>query len=256
MSDTTAAPPAARLPAALAIRNRTAAVLLGVFGLLAAVNLVGGAAAAGTDGVRPSDVVTKPLLMLALAGFVVAAARPGRPSRLAVGGLLLGGVGDTALLGHGTWFLVGMGAFALGHVCYLSAFLRRGACRSGARSAFYSRGAAATLRRRWWIPVGYLAVWAGLIALLWPGLDGGLRLPVLGYSLLLTAMAATAAGTGRVAAIGGALFLVSDGLLALGMADVDFPGRGAVVMPTYLAAQLLIALALLPAAPERGSVAA
>jgi len=80
--------------------------------------------------------------------------------------------------------------------------------------------------------------------------------PVLGYSLLLTAMAATAAGTGRLAGIGGALFLVSDGTLALGMADVDFPGRGAVVMPTYLAAQLLIALALLPAAPERGSVAA
>jgi len=80
--------------------------------------------------------------------------------------------------------------------------------------------------------------------------------PVLGYSLLLTAMAATAAGTGRLAGIGGALFLVSDGALALGMADVDFPGRAAVVMPTYLAAQLLIALALLPAAPERGSVAA
>jgi uncharacterized membrane protein YhhN len=233
MSDTTAAPPTSRWPDTLAVRNRTAAVFLGVFGLLAAINLV-----------RLSDVFTKPLLMPALAGFVVAAARParpGKPSRLAVGGLLLGGVGDTALLGHGTWFLVGMGAFALGHICYLSAFLLR--------------GAAATLRRRWWIPVGYLAVWAGLIALIWPGLDGGLRVPVLGYSLLLTAMAATAAGTGRVAATGGALFLVSDGLLALGMADVDFPGRGAIVMPTYLAAQLLIALALLPAAPERGSVA-
>jgi uncharacterized membrane protein YhhN len=255
MSDTTAAPPAARWPAALAIRNRTAAVLLGIFGLLVVVNLVGGAATAGTGGVRLSDVFTKPLLMLALAGFV-AAARPARPenadwaplrqaprpSRLTVGGLLLGGVGDAALLGHGTWFLVRMGAFALGHACYLTAFLRR--------------GAAATLRRRWWVPVGYLAVWAALIALVWPGLETGLRVPVLVYSLLLTAMAATAAGTGRLAGIGGALFLVSDGTLALGMADVDFPGRGAVVMPTYLAAQLLIALALLPAAPERGSVAA
>jgi uncharacterized membrane protein YhhN len=248
MSDTTVAPPATRWPAALAIRNRTAAVLLGLFGLLAAVNLVGGAAAAGTGGVRLSDVFTKPLLMPVLAGFAVAAARPGRASRLAVCGLLLGGLGDVALLGHGTWFLVGMGAFALGHACYLSAFLRR--------------GAVARLRRRWWIPVGYLAVWAGLIALSWPGLDGGLRVPVLGYSLLLTAMAAAAAGTGRVAAAGGALFLISDGTLALGMAGVDFPGRGAVVMPTYLAAQLLIALALLatappaPVAPERGSAVA
>jgi uncharacterized membrane protein YhhN len=226
----------------MAVRDRRTAVSLGIFGILAAANLVAGASAAGTDGARLGDVLTKPLLMLALAGFVVAAARPGRPSRLAVGGLLFGGVGDVALLGHGTWFLVGMGAFALGHVCYLSAFLRR--------------GAAGTLRGRWWIPIGYLAVWAGLMVLLWPGLDGGLRVPVLGYSLLLTAMAATSAGTGRVAATGGALFLVSDGMLALGMAGVDFPGRGAVVMPTYLAAQLLIALALLPGAPIEGSAAA
>ncbi len=38
---------------------------------------------------------------------------------------------------------------------------------------------------------------------------------------------------------------MSDGLLALGLSDVDFAGRSAAVMPTYLAAQLLIALALL-----------
>jgi uncharacterized membrane protein YhhN len=163
---------------------------------------------------------------------VVAAARPGRPLRLAVAGLLLGGAGDAALLGHGPWFLVGMGAFALGHVSYLLAFLRA--------------GAGAALRRRWWIPAGYLAVWAGLLVLVWPGLDAGLRLPVLGYSLLLTAMATAAAGTGGVAAAGGALFLLSDGLLALGLAERDFPGRAAVVMPTYLAGQLLIAVALLP----------
>jgi uncharacterized membrane protein YhhN len=89
------------------------------------------------------------------------------------------------------------------------------------------------------------------MAVIWPGLDGGLRLPVLGYSLLLTAMAASAAGIGRLAGLGGALFLASDGLLALGLAEVDFPGRGAAVMPTYLAAQLLIALALLPGQSTR-----
>lgn len=86
------------------------------------------------------------------------------------------------------------------------------------------------------------------MVLLWPGL-ADLRLPVLGYSLLLTAMAASAAGAGRAALAGGVLFLVSDGLLALGLADIDvIPGRGGVVMPTYLAAQVLIALSLTRAA--------
>ncbi len=231
MTDTPAvaeAPPAPRRPSARAVPNRTAAVLLAVFGLLSVANLV--AAAAGS---RPGDVATKPLLMPALAAFVVAASRPGRPAVLPVAGLLCGAAGDAALLGDGVWFLLGMGAFALGHACYLTAFLRS--------------GAGAGLRRRWWIGAGYLAVWAVLISVIWPGLDGGLRVPVLVYSLLLTAMAASAAGTGRiVAAAGGALFLVSDGLLALGLSDVDFTGRSAAVMPTYLAAQVLIALALLP----------
>lgn len=235
MTDTPAASPALGWTAARALPNRTAGVLLGVFGLLSLANLV-----AGALGGRIGEVVTKPLLMPALAVFVVAASRPARPAALPVAGLLFGAAGDAALLGDGVWFLVGMGAFALGHVCYLTAFLRS--------------GAGAGLRRRWWIAAGYLAVWAVLMAVIWPGLDGGLRVPVLGYSLLLTAMAASAAGAGRVsAAAGGALFLVSDGLLALGLSDVDFPGRSAAVMPTYLAAQLLIALALLPKAAAAGT---
>lgn len=219
--------PTANWPAARALPNRTAGALLAAFGLLSAANLL----ASALDS-RVGDAVTKPLLMPALAAFVVVASRPARPAVLPIAGLLFGAAGDAALLGDGLWFLVGMGAFALGHVCYLTAFLRS--------------GVGAGLRRRWWIPAGYLAVWAVLMAVIWPGLDNGLRVPVLGYSLLLTAMAASAAGTGRlVAAVGGALFLVSDGLLALGLSDVDFGGRSAAVMPTYLAAQLLIALALL-----------
>jgi uncharacterized membrane protein YhhN len=240
MSDPTAVPAALRWPATTPARNRTGTLLLGVFGLLAVANLVAGAAdTAGVAGGRLAELLSKPLLMPVLAGFVVAAARPGRPLRLAVAGLLFGGAGDAALLGHGAWFLVGMGAFALGHVCYLLAFLRA--------------GAGAALRRRWWILLGYLAVWAVLLFLVWPGLNAGLRLPVLGYSLLLTSMAAAGGGAGGIAAAGGALFLLSDGLLALGLADRDFPGRAAAVMPTYLAAQLLIAVALLPRRAPAGT---
>ena len=62
-----------------------------------------------------------------------------------------------------------------------------------------------------------------------------------GYSLLLTAMAWRAGILGRYAALGGALFLLSDALIATGIAD--WPQLHAPdfwIMLTYLAAQYLL----------------
>lgn len=116
MTETTAAAPAvvpaSRWWTADPVRPRAAAALLAVFGLLAIVELA--CAAAGS---RLGEVLTKPLLMPVLAGCVLATAGLRRPAGLAVSGLLFGGVGDAALLGDGGWFLLGMAAFALGHLC-------------------------------------------------------------------------------------------------------------------------------------------
>lgn len=176
---------------------------------------------------------TKPLLMPLLAAFVTASARrdaaPGtRPDlRLPLIALAGGCVGDVGLLTENdALFLAGMAGFAAGHVAYLRAFTRVG----GARE----------LAAKPWIPAGYAAAWAATIAVLWNGLDD-LRVPVLGYSLLLTAMAATATGADRATALGGALFLASDTVIALDLADLDLvPGQDAAVMPLYIAAQLLL----------------
>lgn len=181
-------------------------------------------AATDVDGAR---WVTKTLLMPVLIAFVCVAARPGteRVRGPAIGALVGGFVGDVGLLvDHDATFMVGMAGFAVGHVCYLIAFRRLG-------GTFPARSA-----------VGYLLAWAAMMALVWRGLDD-LLVPVLGYSLLLTAMVVGAAGVSRRTAIGGALFLLSDAVIALGIADVDLvPGQDAVVMPTYVAAQLLLAL--------------
>jgi uncharacterized membrane protein YhhN len=91
-------------------------------------------------------------------------------------------------------------------------------------------------------------VCAVLVVLLWPGLDAGMRVPVALYSLLLTAMAAGAYGLGAVARIGGALFLLSDSLIATDLADwPQLPGHDAWVMATYLAGQALLASGVLKA---------
>jgi uncharacterized membrane protein YhhN len=161
-----------------------------------------------------------------LAGY--AAARRG--PRLLIVALLLGWGGDIALLSDADpAFVLGMGSFALGHVCYLILF--RGAPGNRPLGAVYA-----------------LALVA-VVALLWPGLPAGLRLPVAGYSLLLTVTAFRAAGLHRYAGLGGALFLLSDTLIATGVARwPQLPAPDFWVMATYAAAQALLVLGVLRAA--------
>jgi uncharacterized membrane protein YhhN len=198
-------------------RTRNAGAALAAFALIAAAHLASLAA-----GVTWLELVTKALLMPSLAAWVVMRGGP----RLVVAALLLSALGDIALESDDL-FLGGMGFFALAHVCYIALFLRA--------------GAAVCLRRRWYIPIGYAVVWAGFVAVLWPGL-GALQIPVAAYSLLLTGTAVTSAGLGWRTGIGGGLFFVSDGLIALHLADLPQPPMPDVwVMTTYIVAQYLLA---------------
>ncbi|CAM5578690.1 lysoplasmalogenase [Streptomyces abikoensis] len=179
--------------------------------------------------------VTKPALMPLLAACVLARGGP----RLLVVALLFGCGGDTLLqTGGDVPFLLGMASFAAGHVCYLVLCARHGSPR-GART------------RR--LATGYGAAWLVTVALLWPGLEAGLRVPVALYSLLLVTMALCATRTQPLAAAGGALFVVSDTLIATGVADWPQPPAAQFwVMLTYLAAQVLLAEGLVRSAGGAG----
>jgi uncharacterized membrane protein YhhN len=179
--------------------------------------------------------LTKPLLMpLLLAGVVAAnglggrgAADTGRRvSKLLVGALVGSFVGDTMLLFSGTLFLVGMAGFACAHVCYIRLFLAR-----ARRNPGRLRGALAA----------YGVIWIALISSLWSGLDSSLRIPVACYSLLLAGMATTSYGASRRTGLGGALFLLSDSMIAAHLAHWSTPtGTGFAVMATYLVGQYLL----------------
>ena len=69
------------------------------------------------------------------------------------------------------------------------------------------------------------------------------RIPVIAYSTALLAMSLTALDCGPPkTAVGGALFLVSDALLALEkFGDVHLPAHESLVMTTYASAQALLA---------------
>ncbi|MFF3732792.1 lysoplasmalogenase [Streptomyces sp. NPDC002476] len=199
-------------------RERLARALLTAFLVVAAVDLV-----AVLADIPVAGLVAKPLLMPLLAGY--AAVRRG--PRLLVAALLFGWGGDVLLMADSdTAFLLGMGSFAVGHVCYLWLF---GRARSSLSAA-----------------VAYAVVLTVALVLLWPGLPADLRIPMAGYSLLLTAMAYRAGVLGRYAAVGGALFLLSDALIAVGVADAPrLPAHGFWIMLTYIAAQFLLAVGAL-----------
>ncbi|MFD3550287.1 lysoplasmalogenase [Streptomyces sp. NPDC058655] len=203
------------MPAGHARLGRAA---LAGFALAAAGDL--GSLLAGWD---PGHLVFKPLLMPLLVAYALTRGAP----RLLVAALLFGWGGDLALLFDAeAAFLVGMGSFAAGHVCYLVLFAKR--------PAHPLLGGA------------YALALLGTVGLMWTDLPADLRIPVAGYSLLLTAMALRSSALGRRAGFGGALFLLSDTLIATGVADwPQLPRPDFWIMATYLAAQYLLATGVL-----------
>jgi uncharacterized membrane protein YhhN len=183
-------------------------------GLAAADTLL---AAAGRDRAR---WLTKPLLMP-----VLMAGRD-RPAQRA---LALGAAGDVALLGSGeAAFTAGLVSFLAGHVAWIAALRRR--------------PGGGLLRARPVLAAPHVAAFGAVNAYLWRR-TGKDRIPVLVYSAALLAMSLAALDTGSArTAAGGALFLVSDSMLALEkFGGVRLPAHEGLVMATYASAQALLA---------------
>lgn len=191
--------------------NRTAAhpgpagaPFVGAFAALLLLHLV----LLGAD-VTPWDSLTKCLLAPVLVAWVVASRGPWLLAAALV--LCLGG---DLLLELDGLFLAGMASFAAAHLCFVTLFVRAGAVR--------------TRRPHPGLVVVYAAAGVGLVAWAWGGLAADLRPVVPVYALLLLATAVTAACVDRLAGLGGAMFLVSDGLIALGEAGRVDPGSAVV----------------------------
>lgn len=148
--------------------------------------------------------------------------------------------GDSLLMGNGfVWFASGIGAFLLGHVCYISIFSRS------------LKG----LRPVAWI-LAVIVMAAILVSVVLAiGINGALLAPMAIYGAALLVISfcglcglvrrqAPDKATWWMVLAGGLLFLFSDGLIAMrtfGLAD--FPLRGFVIMSTYLVAQSLLCAA-------------
>lgn len=204
------------------------AALLVAAALSAIVHLV-----AEYRGPRALAYVAKPLTTVLL--VIVATLGDGADSRyrmLIVAGLVCSLAGDVFLMLPGDRFIAGLVSFLFAHVFYIIAF---------------TQGAAFGARPLLGVPFFIAA--EIVLAFLWPQL-GKLRVPVIVYVVALVAMAwqasvraAVVGGTpALLAAIGAALFVVSDATLAVDRFRGKFHLAQAVIMTTYVAAQMLIAM--------------
>ena len=190
----------------------------------------------------PLRRATKPLLMPLLLGFYLLSAPAPRP--LAAAALLCGFVGDVALVMPGAeekrerphpLLLVGLGAFLLGHLCYIALFLR---------------GLAAPPPV--WESLLAAALAAGLFVLIFLNLRphmGALMGVGTAYLAVLLVMALFAGLSGLAAGsplrpLGGACFVLSDYILARSILLGERRYTHFAVMLTYLAAQAMLTLSL------------
>ncbi|XP_078661681.1 lysoplasmalogenase TMEM86A-like [Branchiostoma floridae x Branchiostoma belcheri] len=166
-------------------------------------------------------------------------------ARRILGGLVFSALGDAFLIWQhidGIYFIYGMVMFAIAHVLYIVSF------------------GFSPLR----LPVGaaLLGVAAGMYALLYPGLHGVYSVLVGVYILLLWLMLWRGMARLQVfstdlwtwtklcACVGALLFIISDTLLGVNKFRLPIPYNRALIMTTYYAAQLGIALSVADLKPD------
>lgn len=168
-----------------------------------------------------------------------AAARCGVPQRYyfsMLAGLAFSAIGDAFLMQKRDFFIPGLASFLVAHLCYLWAFTTES--RLGRKQVpFFIYG----------------AIGATLVVWLWPNIPVALRAPVVLYAATISVMAAQAAtralispnqGT-MLAAIGAALFVISDSVLAIGRFGHRFEHGGTVLLVCYFSAQAALALSVI-----------
>lgn len=193
---------------------------------------------------------SKPLMMPALALWLASETKTNRyVSSVWLAGLVFSTFGDVLLMINGggeIFFVLGLAAFLMAHLFYISAMWR------------ILKGRKGFLRQQpvWaLLPLAYLAF---LLWVLWPGVPAGLQFPVAAYGMVITTMALSVlqlcthipSKVFRIMMLGALLFVLSDSLLALD----KFAGVRAVplsIMSTYIFGQALLTLGVMRVLNEK-----
>lgn len=198
--------------------------ILSAFWIVSGIHL-----AALLSQVKLAEQISKPALMALLAAYAIVRKAP----RILTAALALSCVGDALLqfsANSETMFIAGMACFAAAHVNLTVLFIGRTTRGRGMRVLLAG--------------MCYVAIWVSLVTLIWSDL-GSLQIAVAAYSIVLAANATFSTAAGFRAGLGGALFFLSDSLVATRLADwPQLPAAGVWVMATYIGAQYLLTSAL------------
>ena len=135
------------------------------------------------------------------------------------------------------FFFAGVGGFFCAQITYIYTFTR-----------YSEQAGKGYLQRRPWLALIFLAYLAGILFLLFPGLEGMMKPIILVYALSLIGMSMMALNrkerVGRRSYLlvfaGSVLFLLSDSMIALDKFYAEFWLAGFWIMLTYIGAQYLI----------------
>jgi uncharacterized membrane protein YhhN len=216
-------------------------VFLFLFFFSALAHLAGNVSASGW-----LHMISKPLLMITLAGYYFASAE--ERSIVTIGAIFFSLVGDVLLL-DGSNFVFGLIAFLVAHLLYIFSYRQH-------RFETDVEGLQGIQRIRLAFPI--ILAGTGLVVILYPKLDG-LRLQVIIYAAVITTMVLTAlfrfgktnSQSFWMVFLGAVLFMISDSLLAINKFLTPLFQSGFWIMLTYIAAQYLIVEGLICHAPNK-----
>lgn len=184
--------------------------------------------------------LVKPLITISLMIFYAYQTQlRGRFAKRIFSGLLFGLAGDSFLMFlhiNSSFFMFGLTAFLIGHLCYISAFY------------LDYKWNPSMEKKLTWIALIVFGVFCLAFYLFLRPYLGIMKIPVMVYAFVISLMSIMAVNRkGRVNTIsfnliffGAIAFLISDSLLAYNKFVNPFNGAGIAIMTTYMLAQYLI----------------
>lgn len=193
------------------------------------------------------DHIFKPLIMLWIGGYFYLHSKEIDKTvvRMALSAFLASWAGDLFMMfaGEFIYFVLGIASFLTAQVFYIFLFLRT--INLSGKKSFLKK-------KPFWLII-YMIYGITVYILLFPHLDGVLKLAVLIYVLAILSMSSMALnrfGNGHPRSFtliftGSLFFVASDTMIAINRFLVPIPYEGLLIMTTYIVAQYLIMRGLL-----------
>jgi len=217
------------------MKTKTSLVLHVIFAVIVIIELQG-----RLTGTIQTEYFVKPLIMIWIAAYFLMFKKKSVFTVPVLVAFFFSWVGDIFLMFSGInelFFFAGVGGFFIAQLTYIYVF-----------SKYREKDRKGFLQKNPWVSLFFLAYVAGMLVLLFPGLEGMMKPVITIYALSLTGMSMMALNrSGRVGLnsfklvfFGSLLFMLSDSMIAFDKFHSAIPLAGFLIMITYIAAQYLI----------------